>query len=415
MIKHYLEVHEYINKHIYRLPVGEYQIITEGFGWGMLAGLGIASIIAIAWKLIDNYMKEHGWGSSGSSSSSKDDDKKKGPFNLNNVKAFLNTEHEYVNELKNLKKYIESEKNGIINESKYTIFYHQIKNFGEFYESVFKMVAYIIAFYKYDNNEAYDLSQIYPQTYNGQSISTLDDIPIKDFDQDKALDEWMNNVFTKLDMKDKISSDWDLSKTNEWNYDKIKSPLETAQAQINKLAQDSNRRDKDILKTYSENINNFSINFIRYTVFLDQLDLAAYPVKNQIDNELGRLIDNCSKSTNEKDYQAEHVKIAIIRAIKRDASGEYVEVIKKRIDEKRKENVLYDNDNKYTDDVSKLIDEINKIIDQKIDEVDISIIKNKITELSNKLIGNFTANGITILAKLIKKYWEKQSMEEGTK
>lgn len=57
MINHYIDLHEYINENIYRLPVKENQIITEAIDWGgviknTLIGGGIIALILLVLKFI---------------------------------------------------------------------------------------------------------------------------------------------------------------------------------------------------------------------------------------------------------------------------------------------------------------------------------------------------------------------------
>ena len=72
MINHYIDLHEYINENIYRLPVKENQIITEAINWGgviknTLIGGGIIGLILLILKFISG--KNNNSSSGGSSSS----------------------------------------------------------------------------------------------------------------------------------------------------------------------------------------------------------------------------------------------------------------------------------------------------------------------------------------------------------
>ena len=75
MINHYIDLHEYINENIYRLPVKENQIITEAINWGgviknTLIGGGIIGLIILLIKILTGNTSGSSSGGGGGSSSS---------------------------------------------------------------------------------------------------------------------------------------------------------------------------------------------------------------------------------------------------------------------------------------------------------------------------------------------------------
>ena len=103
MINHYIDLHEYINENIYRLPVKENQIITEAIDWGgviknTLIGGGIIGLIILLFKILGGNTSSGSSGGGGGSSST-------GSSSSNNSKILtfrINDNEKHYNDFDNL-------------------------------------------------------------------------------------------------------------------------------------------------------------------------------------------------------------------------------------------------------------------------------------------------------------------------
>ena len=400
MIKHYLEVHEYINKHIYRLPVGEYQIITEGFGWGMLAGLGIAGLIAIAWKLIDNYMQEHGWGSSGSSSSSKDDEDK-GEFSLPRLRSFLNdNKHFNFNDLTNLNKYINDNKTLITNENQYQNFYNNINSFAKIFTYYMKYASYVII----NQSSNHQPIVLFNSSKDDNLYNEIKNIDIKDLtlSENRLIEKILNDL--KEAKKDQAIIDniieYNIDFLNNLNFEKDLYPKLQEKQKDDKWLKNYN--------SYNNYISKYIVNYYEVNKFLNNLDHYAYYKKNTIESELADYIDNCSESG---DYKITDTQSKIIKAIIQDASGNEVDIIIKRIKEAKKEDVLLKKSS-IDGSVKKYAEQLDTELNQDQKDQNLDNLKIIINNLSKELKGNMSEVGLHKLAQGVKAYFSLKELQE---